>query len=103
MPSARSRRRRPGRNARLALEPLAEPRAAHELGAERHRGMRPADARRMAGAHPHYHVGHGDQQAAMGPAHRVAVTRLERQADADRLALDLEPERSDQATKSSVT
>src|SRR5882672_8049118 len=27
-------------NARLALEPLAEPRAAHELGAERHRGMR---------------------------------------------------------------
>src|SRR5215475_9883594 len=26
-----------------AFQPLAKPRAAHELGAERHRGMRPAD------------------------------------------------------------
>jgi hypothetical protein len=44
----------------------------------------------------HHHVGHGDQQAAMRPAHRVAVARLERQADAQLLALGLVPERADQ-------
>src|SRR5918993_2158592 len=79
-----------------AFQPLAELRAAHELRAERHRRMRPADAGGMARAHAHHHVGHGHQQAAMRPAHGVAMTRLERQADPELLALDLEPERADQ-------
>src|SRR4030095_2437688 len=69
---------------------------AHELGAERHRGMRPADAGGVARAHAHHHVGDGDQQAAMRPAHGIAVTRLERQPDRALLALALEPERADQ-------
>ena len=83
-------------DARGAFEPLAELGAAHELGAERHRRMRPADAGGVARAHAHHHVGHGDQQAAMRPAHRIAVARLERQADPELLALGLEPERADQ-------
>src|SRR5829696_5741934 len=86
-------------DARSALQPLAEPRATHELGAERHRGMRPADAGGVARAHAHHHVGHGDQQSAMRPAHGIAVTRLERQADPERLAIDPEPERADQPDK----
>ena len=78
-------------------------RAAHELGAERHRRMRPADAGGMARAHAHHHVGHGHQQAAMRPAHGIAVARLERQADPELLALDLEPERADQPDEVSGT
>src|SRR5438105_10055075 len=61
--------------------------------------MRPADAGGMARTRAHHHVGDGDQQAAMRPAHGIAVARLERQADAQALALRLEPERADQADK----
>src|SRR5882757_1106160 len=87
----------PPGNARGALQPLSQLGAAHELGAGRYSRMRPANAGHVARARPHHHVGHGDQQPAMRPAHRVAVTGLERQADPQALTFGLEPERPDQA------
>src|SRR5882672_3267044 len=84
-------------DASRALQPLSEFGAAHELGAERYRRMGPSDAGHMARARPHHHVGHGNQQPAMRPAHRIAVSGLERQADPQTLAFGLEPERPDQA------
>src|SRR6266536_5674408 len=43
-------------NACLAFDPLAEPRAAHELSAERDRWVWPADSGGMARAGTHHHV-----------------------------------------------
>src|SRR5262252_7403747 len=88
------------RDSRTAFKPMAKPRAAYEFGAERHRGMRPADARGIARACPHHHVGHRHQQTAMGPTHGIAVARLERQPDAQPLAFRLAPERADQIDES---
>src|SRR5262249_10146868 len=82
------------RDAGAAFKPMAKPRAAHEFGAERHRGMWPADARGEARACPHHHVGHRHQQTAVSPTHRVAVARLERQPDAQPVTFRLAPERA---------
>src|SRR4029078_5408607 len=56
---------------------------------ERDRGMRPEEPRRIAAADPHHHVGQGDQIAAVGYAHDVAVPRLEHQAKAQTVGLRL--------------
>src|SRR5262245_32026512 len=88
------------RDAGAAFKPMAKSRAAHEFGAERHRGMRPADARGIARACPHHHVGHRHQQTAMRPTHGVAVARFERQPDAQLVAFRLAPERADQINES---